>query len=110
MSGTYHYRNALVGPDEWSVKATFEIGPKSLNRFLRGNDDVCGALTVVEKPDADRGAVTAAEKTAAQKCVTRLVSFAGVDDPSRQPDAGDRLSFAIEYRQAKGRASTCRTS
>jgi hypothetical protein len=89
VSGTYHYRNALVGPDEWSVKATCEVAPKSLNRFLGSNDDVCGAAKVTERANA-------------AKCVTRLVSFAAVDDPSRQPDAGDRLSFAIEYRQAKG--------
>lgn len=89
VSGTYHFRDALVGPDEWSVKATFEIAPKSLNRFLRGNDDVCGAAKV-------------AERAIAARCVTRLVSFAAVDDPARQPDAGDRLSVAIEYRQARG--------
>jgi hypothetical protein len=89
VSGTYHYRSALVGPDEWSVKATFEVAPKSLNRFLRRNDDVCGPSNVKVTQNAEQ-------------CVTRLVSFASADDPSKQPDAGDRLSFAIEYKQAKG--------
>jgi hypothetical protein len=90
VSGTYHYRNPLVGPDEWSVKATFEVAPKSLNRFLGSNAAFCS-----EEP-------TDAKETNGAECVRRLISFAGAEDPSRQPDAGDRLSFAIEYKQAKG--------
>ena len=91
VSGTYHYRNPLVGPDEWTVKATFELAPKSLNRFLRGSADVCGDPTVKGDPIKD-----------ADACATRLVSFAAVDDPAKQPNATDRLSFSIEYKHAKG--------
>lgn len=88
VSGTYHFRNELVGPDEWSVKATFEVAPKSLNRFLRSNDDVCSPANVKETAKAE-------------KCVKRLEAFAAVDDPSNPPDANDRLSFSLEYKKAK---------
>lgn len=79
----YHNRNALVGQDEFSVKGTFELSPKSLNRFLDANKDVCGATIN------------------ATDCGDRLIAFAAADDPSKQPDASDRLSFSIEYKQAK---------
>ncbi|MEA2165227.1 MAG: hypothetical protein QOK37_3354 [Thermoanaerobaculia bacterium] len=89
VGGIYHYRNELVGPDEFSVKGTFEVSPKSLNRFLKNNADVCSkAVTGI----ADANATT---------CANRMVSFAAVDDPSAQPSASDRLAFAIEYTQTK---------
>jgi hypothetical protein len=89
VAGIYHYRNKLVGPDEFSVKGTFELSPKSLNRFLKNNADVCAK------------AVTGVADANATVCQSRMVSFAAVGDPSAQPSASDRLSFAIEYKQAK---------
>jgi hypothetical protein len=87
VAGTYHYRNELVGPDEWSLKGTYELSPKSLNRFLRSNDSVCGATVVT---------LTANAAT----CTNRLVSFAG--GSTSQANASDRLAIAIEYKQARG--------
>jgi hypothetical protein len=89
--GTYHYRNALVGPDEMSVKGTFELSPKSLNRFLKSNDSVCDPAK-----NTTSGKVNA---TAAATCVSRLVAFS---DAASQASAGDRLAFAIEYKRARG--------
>ena len=89
--GTYHYRNALVGPDEVSVKGTFELSPKSLNRFLRANDSVCDPAK-----NTTSGKVNAAN---ASSCTSRLVAFAGA---ASQANAGDRLAFAIEYKRARG--------
>jgi hypothetical protein len=89
VSGIYHYRNGLVGPDEFSVQGTFELSPKSLNRFLKNNADVCA--------EAVKGVVNAN----ANVCGSRMVSFAAVGDPTQQPNASDRLAFAIEYKQAK---------
>lgn len=88
---TYHYRNSLVGPDETSVKGTFELSPKSLNRFLRANDSVCDPTK-----NTTSGKVNAANAAA---CTSRLIAFA---DTATQANAGDRLAFAIEYKRAKG--------
>jgi hypothetical protein len=87
--GTYHYRNALVGPDEMSVKGTFELSPKSLNRFLKNNDSVCDPAK-----NTTEGKVNAASVSA---CVSRLIAFS---DAASQASAGDRLAFAIEYKRA----------
>jgi hypothetical protein len=89
VGGIYHYRNQLVGPDEFSVKGTFELSPKSLNRFLKDNADVCAK------------AVTGVADSNATVCESRMVSFAAVGDPSAQPSASDRLSFSIQYTQTK---------
>jgi hypothetical protein len=89
--GTYHYRNALVGPDEMSVKGTFELSPKSLNRFLKSNDSVCDPAK-----NTTSGKASAANAAA---CVSRLVAFS---DAASQASAGDRLAFAIEYKRARG--------
>jgi hypothetical protein len=87
--GTYHYRNALVGPDEMSVKGTFELSPKSLNRFLKNNDSVCDPAK-----NTTSGRANAANAAA---CISRLVAFS---DTASQANAGDRLAFAIEYKRA----------
>jgi hypothetical protein len=87
--GTYHYRNALAGPDEMSVKGTFELSPKSLNRFLKSNDSVCDPAK-----NTTSGKVNAAS---AARCVSRLVAFS---DAASQANAGDRLAFSIEYKRA----------
>ena len=81
VTAAYHYRNSLIGQDEISAKATYEMSPQSLNRFLARNGDTC-------------------EKSAAT-CADRLIAFAGAQDPATQPDTSDRLSFAIEYKQAR---------
>lgn len=84
-SAQYHYRNALVGPDELSFKGTLEISPNSLNAFLKKNADVCkmtGTRTVVN----------------ADSCTDRLTAFA---DANGSVPASDRLSLAITYDQAR---------
>jgi hypothetical protein len=87
--GTYHYRNTLAGPDEMSVKGTFELSPKSLNRFLKNNDSVCDPAK-----NTTSGRANAAN---AAMCVSRLVAFS---DTASLANAGDRLAFAIEYKRA----------
>jgi hypothetical protein len=87
VEGKYHYRNELIGPNEWSLKGTFEASPNSLNRFFRDHGDDCG-----------NGGKAAVPNVA--KCTSDLVKTVG-GDPSTQPDANDRFVVAFEYRQAK---------
>src|SRR5262249_32939025 len=89
VGATYHYRNPLVGPDERSVKATFELGAKSLNRFRREHGDACLAARTETDP-ARKGA-------AGKTCRNELIEFAG----SGPATADDRLAFSLEYRKAE---------
>lgn len=87
VEGKYHYRNELIGPDEWSLKGSFEASPKSLNRFLRDHGGDCGSSGKTAVPNVE-------------KCKSDLEKAVG-GDPSTQPDANDRFVVAFEYRQAK---------
>lgn len=94
ISVTYHARNELVGPDELSGKATYEVSPNNLNTFLKANADTC-KLDVMK---AELAAMDAASAPQSIGCLTRLSAAA---DPATQPDASDRFAFSIEYKQTR---------
>jgi hypothetical protein len=87
FGGIYHYRNPLIGPDDFSVKGTLEIGYNSLNQFLRTNNTICSDAAVVEQSNA-------------KTCADKLIAFTNAQDPA-QPNGNSRLSCAIEYKQAR---------
>lgn len=85
--GIYHYRNPLIGPDEFSIKGTLEIGYNSLNQFLRSNNAVCNDTAL-------------SDQTNAKSCADKLIAFTNAQDTT-QPNGNGRLSCSIEYKQAR---------
>ena len=89
-TGSYHYRNELVGPSEWSGKVTYELGRKSLNRFLDDNRASCDVTAIKEEVTAS---VDAPVK--AQGCLAQLLTFAKT--AKTEAGASNRLVASFEY-------------
>lgn len=94
-SGLYHYRNELVGPDEYSVKATYEMSSRNLRSFYRLYRN-CTPATFRNIAAADR-------TIAAADCLTKLTQYAA---PLANKDSGARLSFSLEYENSGARSYT----
>lgn len=71
-------RRNIVGPNEWTAKATYEMGFSNLSSFRAANDAAC----------ASEGR---------EKCVTRLTTYAKNANPK------DRVVFDVEYHRTNRR-------
>ncbi len=91
-SGLYHYRNELIGADEYSFKATFEAASGNLRAFYKDHEN-CTPAAFDKMAAADRTA-------AAATCLIELRDFAA---PFQAANAGRRLSFSVEHKMTDSR-------
>jgi hypothetical protein len=96
LSGLYHYRSELVGPDEYSVKATYEMSSRNLRSFYR--------LYKNCTPGAFRNDIAAADRTAtAADCLTKMQQYAA---PLANMESGTRLAVSLDYDKSQARTYT----
>jgi hypothetical protein len=81
-SFAHHSRKNIVGPNEWTMKVTYEMGKKNLSSFFAGQKECINA----------KAAAAAAE------CVTSLEEYAPPADANQ-----DRVAFAVEYHRVNRR-------
>ncbi len=95
LSGTYHARNKLVGPNEFSAKATYEMGSRNMNRF-RAQEKKHNQC----RPEKMADEITDPDAKESVQCLADLKAYAGVKDPAAEPDSSQRLSVSFEYKQS----------
>jgi hypothetical protein len=95
LSGTYHARNKLVGPNEFSAKATYEMGARNMNHF-RAQEKKLNRC----RPEKMADEIADPEAKESVQCLADLKAYAGVKDAAAEPDSGQRLSVSFEYKQS----------
>lgn len=89
----YHYRNELVGPDEYAAKATLEMSSRNLRSFYK--------LYTTCTPQTFRNIAAASRMATAADCLSKLKAYAA---PLAKKDSGTRLSFSLDYKKTDARS------
>lgn len=92
-SALYHYRNELIGPDEYAGKATLEMSSRNLRSFYK--------LYTNCTPATFRNIAASSKVAAAADCLSKLKAYAA---PLAKKDSGTRLSFSLDYKKTNARS------